>query len=109
LADKEATAKSILDDEHWSFIQPLLPKPRRTRCRGRKPLGDRAVLTGILCVLQSGIPWEMLPQEMGYGSGMSCWRRLRDWQQASVWGRLHELLLAKLRAALARLQSVRIA
>jgi hypothetical protein len=32
-------------------------------------------------VLQFGIPWETLPQEMGYGSGMSCWRRLRDWQQ----------------------------
>ncbi len=57
------------------------------------------VLTGILFVLQSGIPWEMLPQEMGCGSGMSCWRRLRDWQQAGVWDRLHEVLLAKLRAA----------
>ncbi|VWC74302.1 transposase [Burkholderia lata] len=94
-------AKPILDDELWSLIQPLLPppKPRRTRYPGRKPLDDRAVLTGILFVLQSGIPWEMLPQEMGCGSGMSCWRRLRDWQQAGVWGRLHEVLLAKLRAA----------
>lgn len=63
------------------------------------PLDDRAVLTGILFVLQSGIPWEMLPQEMGCGSGMSCWRRLRDWQQAGVLDRLHEVLLAKLRAA----------
>ncbi|MBI0361340.1 IS5 family transposase [Burkholderia oklahomensis] len=94
-------AKPILDDELWSLIQPLLPppKPRRTRYPGRKPLDDRAVLTGILFVLQSGIPWEMLPQEMGCGSGMSCWRRLRDWQQAGVWDRLHEVLLAKLRAA----------
>lgn len=94
-------AKPILDDELWSLIQPLLsaPKPRRTRYPGRKPLDDRAVLTGILFVLQSGIPWEMLPQEMGCGSGMSCWRRLRDWQQAGVWDRLHEALLAKLRAA----------
>jgi len=85
-------AKPILDDELWSLIQPLLPppKPHRTRYPGRKPLDDRAVLTGILFVLQSGIPWEMLPQEMGCGSGMSCWRRLRDWQQAGVWDRLHE-------------------
>lgn len=94
-------AKPILDDELWSLIEPLLPvpKPRRARYPGRKPLDDRAVLTGILFVLQSGIPWEMLPQEMGCGSGMSCWRRLRDWQAAGVWDRLHEVLLAKLRAA----------
>ena len=94
-------AKPILDDKLWAIIQPLLPppKPRRVRYPGRKPLDDRAVLTGILFVLQSGIPWEMLPQEMGCGSGMSCWRRLHAWQKAGVWDRLHEVLLAKLRAA----------
>jgi transposase len=94
-------AKPILDDELWTLIQPLLPppKPRRPRYPGRKPFNNRAVLTGILFVLQSGIAWEMLPQEMGCGSGMSCWRRLRDWQQAGVWDQLHEVLLAKLRAA----------
>ena len=94
-------AKAILDDELWGLVAPLLPppKPRRTRYPGRKPLDDRAVLTGILFVLQSGIPWEMLPQEMGCGSGMSCWRRLRAWQEAGVWQRLHEVLLARLRTA----------
>ncbi len=94
-------AKPILDDELWTPIQPLLPppKPRRPRYPGRKPLDDRAVPTGILFVLQSGIPWEMLPQEMGCGSGMSCWRRLCDWQEAGFWDRLHEVLLARLRAA----------
>ena len=92
-------AKPLLDDELWELIQPLLPppKPRRWRYPGRKPLSDRQALTGILFVLKSGIPWEMLPQEMGCGSGMSCWRRLRDWQEAGVWQKLHELLLAKLR------------
>ncbi|KWI31329.1 transposase [Burkholderia ubonensis] len=94
-------AKPILDDEPWSLIQLLLPPPRRRRMRypGCKPLDERVVLTGILFVLQSGIAWEMLPQEMGCGSGMSCWRRLRDLQQAGVWDRLHEVLLANLRAA----------
>lgn len=94
-------AKPILDDELWGLIEPVLPpaKVRRARYPGRKPLDDRAVLTGILFVLQSGIPWEMLPQEMGCGSGMSCWRRLRAWQEAGVWQRLHEVLLARLRAA----------
>ncbi len=93
--------KPLVSDELWELIQPLLPppKPRRQRYPGRKPLSDRPVLTGVLFVLKSGIPWEMLPQEMGCGSGMTCWRRLRDWQEAGVWQRLHELLLSKLRAA----------
>ena len=92
-------AKPLVDDELWQLIQPLLPppKPRRWRYPGRKPLTNRQALTGILFVLKSGIPWEMLPKEMGCGSGMSCWRRLRDWQEAGVWQKLHELLLAKLR------------
>jgi transposase len=56
-------------------------------------------LSGILFVLATGIGWERLPQQLGYGSGMTCWRRLRDWQAAGVWDRLHELLLAELHAA----------
>ena len=60
---------------------------------------DRAALTGILFVLKSGIPWEMLPPEMGCGSGMTCWRRLRDWQAAGLWVRLHHVLLDQLGAA----------
>jgi transposase len=93
--------KPLVDDELWELIQPLLPppKPRRRRYPGRKPLDNRQALTGILFVLKSGIPWEMLPQEMGCGSGMTCWRRLWEWQEAGVWQRLHELLLAKLREA----------
>lgn len=50
-------------------------------------------------MLGTGIPWEYLPKEMGCGSGVTCWRRLREWQQAGVWQRLHEPLLAKLREA----------
>jgi transposase len=47
----------------------------------------------IVFVLRSGIPWQMLPQELGCGSGMTCWRRLRDWQQAGVWELIHFALL----------------
>ena len=80
-------AKSLVDDELSELIQPLLPppKPRRWRYPGRKLLRDRQALTGILFVLKSGIPWKMLPEEMECGSGMTCWRRLRDWQEAGVW------------------------
>ncbi len=83
------------------------PKPRRFRNPGRKRIDDRKALIGILLVLKSGIPpyqvrgrlWEMLPQEMGCGPGMTCWRRLRDWQQAGVWAKLHETLLSRLHGA----------
>lgn len=94
-------AKPILDDELWQIIEPLLPPPKRRRKRypGRKPLDHRAVLTGILFVLKTGIPWEDLPQEMGCGSGMTCWRRLAAWQQKGVWAKLHALLLSRLREA----------
>jgi len=71
--------------------------PRNRRYAGRKPIPDRAVLTGILFVLRSGIPWNMLPREMGCGSGTVCWRRLVAWQRAGVWQRIHEVLLAELR------------
>ena len=72
--------KPLVDDELWELIQPLLPSPKPSRMRypGRRPMGNRQALTGILFVLKSGIPLEMLPQEMGCGSGMTCWRRLRD-------------------------------
>lgn len=94
-------AKPIIDDELWTLIEPLLPppKPRREKNPGRLPVSNRAALTGILFVLKTGLRWRDLPAEMGCGSGVTCWRRLRDWQAAGVWDRLHELLLAKLRAA----------
>jgi transposase len=94
-------AKVILDDTLWELVEPLLPpaKPRRFRYPGRKPISNRQALTGILFVLQSGIPWEMLPQELGCGCGMSCWRKLRDWTEAGVWSELHRVLLSQLRQA----------
>ncbi|MGH8855386.1 MAG: IS5 family transposase [Telluria sp.] len=89
----------LIDDELWSLIEPLLPAraPRNRRYAGRKPTPDRAVLTGIVFVLRSGIAWNLLPQEMGCGSGTACWRRLVAWQEAGVWQRIHEILLAELR------------
>ena len=90
---------TLIDDALWAHIEPLLPK-RRSRHRqyaGRKPIPDRAVLTGILFVLKSGLPWNRLPQEMGCGSGTTCWRRLVRWQRAGVWKRLYGALLTELR------------
>jgi transposase len=93
-------ARPLLDDELWGVIEPLLPppKPRRFKFPGRKPLDRRKALTGILFVLKTGIPWEYLPQEMGCGCGMSCWRYLDAWQKAGVWEKVHKVLLDRLRA-----------
>ena len=90
-------AKPLVPDELWEMVEPLLP-PHPPR-GGRRPVDDRACFAGILFVLKTGIGWEDLPAEMGCGSGMTCWRRLRDWHKAGVFQRLHETLLAKLREA----------
>jgi transposase len=89
-------AKELVTDELWEVIEPLLPEEPPKPRGGRPRIDDRAALTGILFVLKSGIPWEMLPQEMGCGSGMTCWRRLKEWNEAGVWEELHRTLLDRL-------------
>ena len=80
-------AKPLLPDELWALIQPLIP-PHSPHLQGGRPfLDDRKVLTGIIFILKTGLPWEDLPQEMGCGCGMTCWNRLRNWQAAGVWTR----------------------
>ena len=89
-------AKPLLPDELWEVIEPQLPQWTPSPKGGQPPVTDRAALTGILFVLRSGTPWELLPAEMGCGSGMTCWRRLRDWQRAGVWEKLQRVLLDRL-------------
>ena len=88
----------IVDDELWNVIEPLLP-PWPDKAPGPRPVPDRLCLQGILFVLHTGIGWEDLPQELGFGSGMTCWRRLQRWTDAGVFEQVHQLLLAKLNAA----------
>jgi len=94
-------AKPVLDDRLWELIGPLLPplKKRRRRYPGRKPIDNRKALCAILFVLRTGLPWEYLPQELGWGSGMTAWRRLYAWQQAGVWQKVHQVLLNHLAEA----------
>jgi transposase len=89
-------AKELVTDELWETSELLLPPEAPKPQGGRPRIDDRAALTGIVFVLKSGIPWEMLPQVMGCGSGMTCWRRLREWQEDGVWERLHLLLFDRL-------------
>jgi transposase len=94
-------SKPLIEDELWTVIEPLLPapKPRRRDHPGRKPLPNRAVLSGIVFVLKTGIRWDDLPAELGWGCGKVCRERLRDWHRAGVWEALHALLLVRLRGA----------
>ena len=80
---------TLVKDELWETVAPMLP-PDPPRPKGGRPrVPDRAVLAGIIYVLRSGVPWRMLPKELGC-SGVTCWRRLKDWQKAGVWGTLHQ-------------------
>lgn len=88
----------IVSDELWSLIAPLLPKPGPKLVEGRPRVPDRQAFCGILFVLHTGIQWEYLPQELGFGSGMTCWRRLAAWNEAGVWDQLHAVLLKELRS-----------
>lgn len=90
---------TLVSDGLWAVIEPLLPSTSRSAKGGRPRVSDRAALAGIMFVLQSGIPWRMLPAELGCGSGVTCWRRLRDWQLAGVWDQLHQVLLRQLHRA----------
>ena len=92
-------AKPLLPDELWAIVEPLLPPESPKPSGGRPRVSDRDALRGILFVLQSGIPWAMLPPEMGCGSGVTCWRRLKAWQEAGVWAELHAALLDRLAGA----------
>ncbi len=88
----------IVDNELWAVIEPLLPvKPAGTP--GPPQRDSRLVLQGILFVLITGIGWEDLPQELGFGSGMTCWRRLRDWQAAGAFDKIHQAVLTRAHAA----------
>jgi transposase len=90
------TVETLVPDDLWRVIQPLIPPPPR-RFGGRPRVDDRAALAGIVYQLRTGIPWRLLPtRQLGCGSPVTCWRRLRDWQRADVWQQLHQLLLDEL-------------
>ena len=93
--------EELVPDGLWQRTARLLPgpKPWRYRCPGRRPIDDRAALAGIVFVLKTGIAWNQLPTSLVGCSGVTCWRRLRNWTKAGVWPQLHQLLLAELRAA----------
>ncbi len=94
-------AWTVHDDGFCEIIAPILPPPpKRPFCYpGRKRMDNRKALTSIFFVLRTGVHWEDLPQENGRGCGMTCWRRLKQWQETGVWKQLHKILLDLLNEA----------
>ena len=88
--------RELVSDELWEAIEALLPDEPPKPKGGRPRVPDRAALAGIVFVLRTGCPWRLLPKELGCGSGSTCWRRLRDWQEAGVWRELHRVFLDRL-------------
>lgn len=96
-----------VSDGFWERVQPVLPvRRRRFRYPGRMRIDDRRCLEGILFVLFSGLPWEAVPAELDV-SGVTCWRRLQEWQAAGVWQQLLRVLLEELER-LGRLDAARL-
>jgi len=89
--------RRLVDDELWALLEPLIPARPAGRAPGGRPrLEDRQAVEGILFVLSTGIGWAKLPPQLGFGSGWTAWRRLREWQAAGVWDRLHRAVLDEL-------------
>ena len=89
-------AKPLLPDALWDRIAHLFP-PHPPQPKGGRPwLSDRQCLLGIIFVLRSGRPWALLPRALGCGSGVTCWRRLREWQRQGLWDTIHRYLLNEL-------------
>ena len=89
-------AMELRSDELWEEVEPLLPSPPPQPRGGRPFCDDRAALLGIIFVLRSGMPWQMIPREMPCPSGSTCWRRLQQWTEAGVWAQVHRRLLTRL-------------
>jgi transposase len=93
----KTTQQRRVEDRLWELIEPLIPSRPAPRGPGGRPrIDDRAALEGILFVLDTGCRWRDLPEQLGCGSGHTAWRRLREWQDAGVWDRLHQLVLDEL-------------
>ena len=93
-------ASSQMPDEFYDVVaHHLPPEPPRVGPRGGRPwIGHRAVVRVIWYVLAAGVRWADVPPELGC-SGRTAHRRLRAWEEAGIWDRLHADLLRLLRQA----------
>lgn len=84
---RREAAEPEVSQEQWARVRPLLDESTRRQAVRRKhdPL---AVLSGVLFVLRTGLPWELLLPSRGYASGLTCRMRYREWKRAGLWKRI---------------------
>lgn len=83
----------LVPDELWNEVKDLVP-PEAPKPKGGRPrVPDRQCLTGIVYVLRTGMAWNMVPAELGCGSGVTCWRRFKEWSATGIWEEVKERIL----------------
>ena len=84
-------------DRMWDRVRPLLP-PTPPHPKGGRPFADdKACFAGVVYQLRNAIRWNDMPPH--FPSGVTCWRRHRDWTAAGVWPAVWKLILAELAVA----------
>jgi len=92
-------ASARMPEEFYDLVSHHLPPEQPVGPKGGRPrIAHRVVLKVIWFILASGCRWEDVPAEMGC-SGRTAHRRLRTWEEAGIWDRLHADLLRLLRQA----------
>ncbi len=89
--------EQVLLDRMWGRVRPLLPTRAPNPKGGRPWADDRACFAGIVYALRNAIRWNAMPS--CFPSGVTCWRRHRDWTATGVWARVWAAVLAELDAA----------
>ena len=84
-------------DAMWERVRPLLPARSPSPKGGRPFADDKACFAGVVYALRNGIRWNDMPDQ--FPSGVTCWRRHRDWTAAGVWDRVWQLVIEELVAA----------
>lgn len=91
-------ATQLLDGFYDTVAHHLPPEQPPGPWGGRPRIRHRVAIRVIWFVLTSGCRWEDVPPELGC-SGRTAHRRLRDWEEAGIWDRVHADLLRLLRQA----------
>lgn len=81
-----------IPDALWEQVEPLLPGPPAGPRRGRPPIPDRIVLSGIVYRLRTGSQWKALPEQ--FSSGSTCHARFQAWSEAGIFRLLFEKVVS---------------
>ena len=84
-------------DRMWDRVRRLIPARRPNPKGGRPWADDKACFAGIVYQLRNAVRWNHLPP--CFPSGVTCWRRHRDWTAAGVWAAVHRAVVEELAAA----------